>query len=380
MDRLLYIADGSLNEKNGHGLQKKMHNEMLTSIFGENMWCCLFDSNDTPINGRYLVAGRNTTLKKILAVICGYAPCIDIFLIRRIVQVIRKEKINTIFVESSVYGKLLGRIRKEFPDIYIIAYFANIEKQSMRDEIKYARLVRKVSLLIMIRNEAKTVRYSNRQLVLNNRDEKLFEKFYKVVPTDIIPSIYKMVNHNGSNEKHNSGDPLKILFVGVDYGPNVRGVQWFIDKVCQRINNDYTLTIVGRGIEKYKDRWEKSNQNINVIGTVDDLSLYYYDSDVVISPIFEGGGIKIKTGEALSYGKMLIGTDEGLEGYWENAGELKDKYIFLCNTPDEFACVINKLTYREFYKVNSEVCEFINREYSYESNLKKMRNIIFNRK
>ena len=380
MDRLLYIANGPLNVKSGHGWQKKMHRDMMTSYFGENMWCCLFDCNDTPINKQCIVAGQNSAVKKILAVICGYAPCINVFLIRKIIQVIRQERINIIFADHSVYGKLLGKIRKEFPDIYIIVYFPDVEKQLMGEQLKDARLVRKASLLTMIRNEKLTIRFSNRQLVLNNRDKKLFEKFYKMEPTDIVPVSYKTINHIGSCEKHNSGVPLNILFAGVDYYPNVNGIQWFIDNVSQEICNKYTLTIVGRGMEKYKDRWEKNSHRINVMGTVDDLSPYYVNSDVVIAPIFEGGGMKVKTGEALSYGKMFIGTDESLVGYLDNADKIINKYIFICNTAIEFEEAINYLIDKEFYKYNEELYKWLDNEYSFDSNFAKIKRIISDRK
>ena len=199
-------------------------------------------------------------------------------------------------------------------------------------------------------------------------------------PTDIVPISYKTINHSVSSEKHNSGAPLNILFVGVDYYPNVNGIQWFIDNVSHRICNKYTLTIVGRGMEKYKDRWEKNNQHVNVIGTVDDLSHYYVDSDVVIAPIFEGGGMKVKTGEALSYGKMFIGTGESLVGYLDNADKIINKYIFLCNTSKEFEEAISYLINREFYKYNEELCKWLDDEYSFENNFAKIKNIISGRK
>ena len=376
MDKLLYIADGSLNDKSGHGWQKKMHYDMMINHFDEQMWCCLFNCKDTLLNKQCIIVRPNSLIKKILAVICGYAPSIDVFTIKRIVRLIQQEKINIVFADHSVYGKLLGKIRKKFPDIYIIAYFPDVEKQLMGEQLRDARLRRKASLLIMMKNEKLTVRFSNRQLVLNNRDKKLFEQIYKVEPTDIVPVIFKPNNHIESSAKHNSGAPISLLFVGVDYYPNVNGIQWFIDNVCQSIGNKYTLTIVGRGMEKYKDRWEKNNRNINVIGTVDDLSIYYVEADVVIGPIFEGGGMKVKVGEAFSYGKIFIGTDESLIGYWENAGNLKNEYIFLCNTAKEFEITINNLIAKEFYKYNKEIYEWLNDEYSFNTNLEKIKSII----
>ena len=37
----------------------------------------------------------------------------------------------------------------------------------------------------------------------------------------------------------------------------------------------------------------------------------------MIAPLFDGGGMKSKTVEALSFGKIFVGTEESLFGFWE---------------------------------------------------------------
>ena len=47
--------------------------------------------------------------------------------------------------------------------------------------------------------------------------------------------------------------------------------------------------------EKYKD-----NEKLEIKGTVEDISRYYYEDNIIISPIFHGSGIKTKTIEAMN--------------------------------------------------------------------------------
>ena len=54
-------------------------------------------------------------------------------------------------------------------------------------------------------------------------------------------------------------------------------------------------------------------------------------------PIFSGSGMKVKTAEALMYGKFLIGTKEAFEGY-----EIDEKIGILCNNANDFIKNINK--------------------------------------
>ena len=86
-------------------------------------------------------------------------------------------------------------------------------------------------------------------------------------------------------------------------------------------------------------------------------------------PIFYGDGQKVKTAEAMMYGKTIIATDEALEGY-----EIENvKGIFRCNTADEFIQTINNVSAlsREEYRVSVRD-KFLN-EYSYATVLEKVR-------
>lgn len=55
------------------------------------------------------------------------------------------------------------------------------------------------------------------------------------------------------------------------------------------------------------------------------MAEYIYNADFLIAPIFEGSGMKLKTAEALMYGKTVFGTTEAFEGYdvdYEQVGGL----------------------------------------------------------
>jgi len=73
------------------------------------------------------------------------------------------------------------------------------------------------------------------------------------------------------------------------------------------------LFIAGRGFEKYRARL--AAERVHVIGAVEEIDLWYYQSDCVVSPIFWGSGIKVKTAESFMLGKTVIGTKESFVGY-----------------------------------------------------------------
>ncbi|MGL6128108.1 glycosyltransferase family 4 protein, partial [Chryseobacterium artocarpi] len=105
------------------------------------------------------------------------------------------------------------------------------------------------------------------------------------------------------------------------------------------------LIIIGKGMDDYfKDL---KNKKVKVYGYVEDLSSYYYNANVVIAPIFTGGGMKTKIAEAMMYGKNILGTEEAFEGY-----ELIKETHFLFNTAEDCHEIITVL------KNNEEISKY----------------------
>ena len=110
-------------------------------------------------------------------------------------------------------------------------------------------------------------------------------------------------------------------------------MKWFVKNVMSFLP-DYKLIIVGKGFELKRKELEKSN--VEVIGTVDDISDYYYRYPVVVMPITYGAGMKVKTAAAMMYGRIIIGSDEALEGY--DVDDVND--IYRCNQTKEWISTI----------------------------------------
>ena len=211
-------------------------------------------------------------------------------------------------------------------------------------------------------------------ITFNKRDSNLLVKKYGERNIIEIPMTFESKKIDYLGNKNNINRKFKILFVGVAaHTPNIEGITFFIDKVLDKI--DVKLEIIGKGMEKYKQKFENKSKKVKVLGTVDNLDEYYIDADAVISPIFSGGGMKIKTGEALSYWKTIFGTTEAFEGY-----ELDyDKIGGLCNTAEEFIWKISE--YIKWWQENNKpkfnlYSEKIFKEkYSSESSIKKFQYI-----
>lgn len=293
----------------------------------------------------------------------------------QVLDIINNNNYEYIFLDSSVYGKLAKYIKINKPKTKIVTFFHDVSKFWSKSLIKTSKEIKGTIRLCTyhpsyVYNESKTIQYTDHIISLNQRDAKLIESEYRKNVNEIIPVNIKdkfleeRINNNPKNET------IEILFVGAYYLPNIVGIKWFIDNVMNNINAK--LIIVGKGMDALKE--EINVDNVEVHGFVEDLDSYYYNSDLVIAPIFDGGGMKVKIAEALMYGKTIVGTTEAFEGYdldIEKVGyKCDDKNSFI-ESIEDFIKNKNLNKYNEFSRN-----EFLEK-YEYENCLKKMK-FIFN--
>ncbi|PXW65418.1 glycosyltransferase [Methylobacterium sp. B4] len=105
----------------------------------------------------------------------------------------------------------------------------------------------------------------------------------------------------------------RIGFLGHGNDPNLFSIGRFVRTWAQ----DWTpgrpeLVIAGeicrslRGVE---------GPGVRLLGYLDRLEDFYDQADLIVAPMLMGSGLKMKVGEALSFGRPVIGTEIGLEGF-----------------------------------------------------------------
>lgn len=370
MKKVLYISNRTHpKNKNGAYHVAQRNCEQLQEIF------------DNKIE-KYLIKEKSIVNKIIDTFIFKRLEKISPKMEREILDILSKEEFGYIFFESSSFGYCSEKIRKKYPNIKIITFFHDIN-YSLWHSLYLESKKNKKNLLTTIKlkqfmknsiiNEKKICKISDKIITLNKRDSDLLKEIYSVNSdkeigvTFPIRKILKEENKIGNKE-------FKLLFVGVGtFLPNIQGIEFFIKNVIPYINAK--LEIVGKNTELNKEKWEGLNSKVEVKGTVDSLDNYYNEANAVIAPIFIGGGMKVKTAEALSYGKTIFGTTEAFEGY-----EIDYKKVGgLCDTAEEFIQTINN--YIEWWKNNDKPTfnkysyQVFKEKYSYEASLKSFKEI-----
>ena len=375
MKNVLIVTDTAPQDKSGGGTNGNMHCRMINSNENLNVYTIYITNQYIELTDYVMKTEDSSKIEKIEAVLHGYPPYLNKKAVTRIIETIQEKDISIVYIDNSISGQLVKRIKERYTDITIIAFFHDIEIVKMRED-KDVSFLRKMILPIFYRNERLTVEFADRTIVLNERDKKQYEKEYKKAPDAIVPISIPEILNLPFNVKHKENERLQLLFVGVEYGPNLSGVRWFLNNVLPCITCDFEFNIVGYNMEKYRTEFEEYSDKVHVIGTVESLREWYTDASLIVAPIFEGGGMKVKTAEALSYGKHFVGCSESLEGYWEGMPKVFwNKKIFKCDDPKDFAKAINRLANEEFYINDREIKDWADLNYSYQANLKKYRAI-----
>ncbi len=358
--KILFISHFNFLDNDFTGGQKlaKAHFNIVKSVFGENNTDIIMMGNGNEDEHLYFMGSNGSRAKSFISSVFGYIRGYSKKSENKILERVKQGDYEYIFCDFSCYGTTLKKIRKIKKDIKIITFFHDVESNYEINRMKKENFLFVFSYFSARRQEKLTVKYSDRIIALNDRDAKIIKQKYKKTP-DITLPIIVIDRFDESKKAATDGN---LLFVGSLFSPNLDGIRWYKENVAPKIN--YTTLIVGKDFENLRDELE--TDNLKIIGTVDDVGEYYYKAKAMVMPIRYGDGMKVKTAEALMYGKNIIGTDEALEGYAVTEGET----CYRANTPSEFIEAINSLTDESF---NEKARELFIENYSVEAGENKIR-------
>ncbi|MBB3698070.1 glycosyltransferase [Flammeovirga yaeyamensis] len=145
-------------------------------------------------------------------------------------------------------------------------------------------------------------------------------------PMDIAESRRKVYQSHQLSD-----DTLSLFYFGpMDYAPNQKGLENLLYQVLPEVrktNKKVHLFLAGKNIQNKELNYIQQSDDITWLGFVDDLDLYIKGTDVMLNPIWIGGGVKIKLMESLSLGATAISYRSGSFGI--NIKTLEDKITII---------------------------------------------------
>lgn len=382
--KILFISPYLLMPNIGAHIGSLSHLNAIKKVFNEDDICTVainprFQKQETMLPINYIINAYKSKAERTLNFFLLNGLCANKKVRTEILRIIRENNISVVFIDESILGKLCKDIKTAYSHIKIIAFFHDIKADLCRQWIKQNGLKSIPYNSGLIYNEQLTAKYADKIAVLNDRDESLYQHYYGDTSVFYLPHtvIEKKIDFTSYNiPKTNK---LRLLFVGADYYPNVQGIEWFIHNVISEIDTISELNIIGKNMQKYAKRFNQ--HGVTVIGTVDELDSWYINADVVISPIFVGGGMKTKTAEAFQFGKRIIATSESYEGYRNIIPkEFWNNYCYEANSKEEFVAAIKDINaskdtiQKQAYE--PEIIDLFERNFSAEACKQNMLKII----
>lgn len=145
-----------------------------------------------------------------------------------------------------------------------------------------------------------------------NTEEAVY--FSKLSPQSTVYNIFSIYKYRSSETVGNH----KLLFLSGNNIYNQNGLNWFLKDIFPAIVKrfpDCTLEIGGGICNVLKG--STSDSHVKLLGFVDSSELFYDRADVVINPTYQGTGLKIKTFEGISNGKIVMAHPHSLIGIYK---------------------------------------------------------------
>lgn len=277
---------------------------------------------------------KESNLSSVCSLVEGNYPPLRKKHIQEAISLIDKEGYDVVFVDCSVYGGLIKRIKENRPDVKVIAYFQNCEYDYIEVRFKGIFNIKKyVYKYLVKKSEKESLRYSDINVALSDRDSDRIEAIYNKRPDKIIPLFIPDRAGEVAFAGRNKG---YCLLFGPANTANLEGFRWFASQVSPYIH--IPTLICGKNMERHMKCFQGGN--ITVKGYVEDIKKLYENALAVCIPLFRGGGMKVKTSESLMYGKTIFGTKEAFAGFHVDYARVGG----LCANAGEFIDAINTYT------------------------------------
>ena len=210
---------------------------------------------------------------------------------------------------------------------------ADIFEQKYRSVEKFRLKLRAKVQLPQIKSiEREFIRQADQVWVCSHEDASLLQQLYgEQTPNYVVPNGVNVADYNdvrlgkcippkGLEEKNRN-----MIFLGeLSYSPNTVAVELLLDQIYPRIKKlypDCRLLLVGRNPTQSMLEAAKVDSNIIITGWIPDVKTYLAAASLMIVPLLQGGGTRLKILEAFAAGCPVVSTSKGVEGLKARDGE-----------------------------------------------------------
>ena len=230
---------------------------------------------------------------------------------------------DILFLGRTRLGFIAKAFKKLIPSCKVISFVDNVEYDYVNSYFSKGSYIKNAVFKIIERNvvkrdESDAIKYSDKLVYLTMRDVKRCESLYSF--TEKSPTILPVCLECVQNLRLHS-DKKTIAFVGsLNYGANLAAVKILIRDIWLPFfseNKNVQLVIAGSHPDSSLKLLTTLAANIHLIEDFNKLEDFLPRNSLMIAPIPNGAGMKVKVAETLSLGLPIVASDEALVGYEE---------------------------------------------------------------
>lgn len=202
------------------------------------------------------------------------------------------------------------------------------------------RIILKKEMSLLNNYEKATVDYFDWVTFISEKEADEYNKKYnseKAIAVTMGANVQYYAEEISEKKK-----PHTVSFMGnYSYAPNADSIQMICRDIMPKLPEDVQLYVIGNCPDELRKKIESSR--VNVLGYVDDVRAALKSTEVFLSPITFGTGIKTKIIEAMAMGMPVVTNDVGAESLNVKNGE----ELFICNDAESIAETVTMLLNNE---------------------------------
>jgi glycosyltransferase involved in cell wall biosynthesis len=230
-----------------------------------------------------------------------------------------------------------------------------LDEHNYETELFYRRSIDSTNIIasVLYRHQGSLLRQyeldvcnrAQRIFTISSRDKQSLESIGVTTPIEVLP-VY--ISSEWPKYVDTQGTPRVLLIGSVYWEENFRGAQWFIEKIYPLLDPGVNVRIAGKGANERLGRYIGSIP-LELVDDFSSLADVTSGCNVVVIPVQSGGGIRIKTIQALKGGYPVVSTPTGAEGI---DGLQNGRHIRIEESPKQFASAINELLASREYRIS----------------------------
>ncbi|MDF2921333.1 MAG: hypothetical protein K0R57_247 [Paenibacillaceae bacterium] len=289
---------------------------------------------------------------------CSYMSHADVDFGAKISELCSRIPYDKVFISHSLLGGCLRLVKKILPDARIITDAHNFETglsgQLASTKKGVGKHYFRMNALFTKRDEKRVLEHTDLLFTTSQEDAG---EFAKLLPrhshkVHVIPNFIDLKSYTLPPES--AKEKFIILPGNMNYFPNVNGALYFYKEIYAKVKAaipDLKWYIVGRDVNPAVASLAQHDSSVVVTGYVDSVMDYIRRAKVVIAPLLEGSGTRLKILEAWAARTPVVSTFKGAEGLAYQHGQ----DIFVTDQSSEFADYIIRLV--NDCSLNEEIAE-----------------------